>query len=266
MQTAKTASAAGTYTADFFAGQADGSLASARVVLPVVFDLLGRPASMADIGCGRGTWLKAALELGVPTVTGVDGPWAAAAGLLVPSACFVAGDVVDELGRLVAAGRRAELAACLEVAEHLPASRARDLVSGLAGLSDAILFSAAIPHQGGTWHVNEAWPDYWSRLFDEREFQCFDVLRAAFWNHESVEWWYAQNILIFARGAPAERLRGLGHTPAPPLALVHPKKFEALWNQYQGIRSSPAWRATAPARALVNVLRRWRSASSAADR
>jgi hypothetical protein len=40
-------------------------------------------------------------------------------------------------------------------AEHLPPGAADGLVAGPAALSDRILFSAAVPGQGGTGHVSE---------------------------------------------------------------------------------------------------------------
>ena len=32
-------------------------------------------ASVADLGCGRGTWLRASLDLGASRVLGYDGVW-----------------------------------------------------------------------------------------------------------------------------------------------------------------------------------------------
>ena len=62
------------YDAAFFEGQAERSLASARVVLGRVFPLL-RPRRLVDVGCGVGTWLRAALDLGADDVFGVDGDY-----------------------------------------------------------------------------------------------------------------------------------------------------------------------------------------------
>jgi hypothetical protein len=53
---------------------------------------------------------------------------------------------------------RFDLALCLEVAEHLPAAAGDSLVRRLASVGARILFSAAIPGQGGRNHVNEKWP------------------------------------------------------------------------------------------------------------
>ncbi len=80
-----------------------------------------------------------------------------------------------------AAARRFDLGICLEVAEHLPTAGADQLVENLVRLSDVILFSAAIPHQGGTHHVNEQWPSYWADLFAARHYFAWDGLRWLIW-------------------------------------------------------------------------------------
>ena len=62
-------------------------------------------------------------------------------------------------------GRRFDLVNCLEVAEHLDASRADSFVDDLCALGDVVVFSAAIPGQGGTHHVNEQFQSYWQERF-----------------------------------------------------------------------------------------------------
>jgi hypothetical protein len=85
----------------------------------------------------------------------------------------------------------------LEVAEHLSSDTAEAFVGLLTELGPVVLFSAAIPLQGGTHHVNEQWPEYWVKLFDETVYVVVDPLRSKVWNNEKVEPWYTQNVLIF---------------------------------------------------------------------
>ena len=104
--------------------------------------------------------------------------------------------------RPLALGRSFDLAVALEIAEHLPDSAAECFVESLTGLAPAVLFSAAIPGQGGTGHLNERWPEYWSRLFAAAGFDPIDALRPRIWHDERVEVWYAQNTFLYvARGA-----------------------------------------------------------------
>jgi hypothetical protein len=62
------------------------------------------------------------------------------------------------------------LVICTEVAEHLPANVASQLVSHLVSLSDVILFTAATPGQGGRHHLNEQPHSYWVALFAQLGF------------------------------------------------------------------------------------------------
>ena len=86
----------------------------------------------------------------------------------------------------------------LEVGEHLPKSSAAHLVDSLAAASPLVLFSAAIPGQGGTFHVNEQWPEFWQALFAARGYRRLDFLRPMILANAAVEWWYKQNLYVFA--------------------------------------------------------------------
>jgi SAM-dependent methyltransferase len=214
------------YTRNFYQGQQQRSLSSARAVLPLVMELI-RPASVVDVGCGTGAWLSVFREQGVDKVRGVDGPWVDQDMLLIPSEHFVC----SELDKPLPLSGHFDLVMSLEVAEHLPEQNAAAFVASLTGLGDVVLFSAAIPGQGGTHHVNEQWPEYWAALFEEQGFLAIDCIRNRVWRDEQVEWWYAQNMLLFVRRS------GLNHYPQLlgewdgharlPLSLVHPKQYLA---------------------------------------
>jgi hypothetical protein len=165
----------------------------------------------------------------VAEILGVDGDWVPRAQLLIPPGRFLAADLaapeaVSLAGRIALP---AGLAMSLEVAEHLPPAAAPGFVALLCGLSDAVIFSAAIPYQGGHLHVTEQWPDHWAGLFAAQGFRCFDLLRPRLWSDPDCDWWYAQNILLFARAGSAAEAALLQHGPpvAAPARLVHP----AVW-------------------------------------
>src|SRR3954464_13376223 len=138
------------YDEVFYSNQRDGSYKSASVVVPMLVDFF-RPGSVLDIGCGVGTWLRAFKDNGVDDVIGVDGAYVSAASLLIPPQQFRAHDLTRE----VVLDRRFDLAMSLEVAEHLPEECARQIVEVLTYSADVVVFSAAIPDQQGTNHVNE---------------------------------------------------------------------------------------------------------------
>ena len=139
-----------------------------------------------------------------------------------------------DLSRPVNAGRRFDLAVCVEVAEHLPHDSANVLIQSLCDLSDVVLFSAAVPLQGGTNHVNEQWPTYWAQRFAIHDYACFDYFRPMLWSDEDIEYFYRQNVLLFIReGATSNYAEDLTKTVesshvTQPLALVHPVKYLEL--------------------------------------
>ena len=148
---------------------------------------------------------------------------------------------------------------CLEVAEHLPFERAPSLVAELCELGDVVLFSAAVPFQFGTQHVNEQWPEFWSILFRAHGFACFDPLRAGLWAEPDVNWWYAQNTLLFARdgSAAALRLPGASRAEGRGLSVVHPESLLAnLLGLPRRYRLEAAEEEMADLRSLVAANRR----------
>ena len=212
------------YKPEYFDQLLEGSQRSARAVVPHVIDLL-QPRSVIDVGCGVGAWLAMFAECGVEDMLGVDGDYVDRGRLLIPVDRFVAWDLTTSLQL----NRRFDLVVSLEVAEHLPERCASDFVQSLTSLAPVVLFSAAIPFQRGKGHVNEQWPQYWAELFAGEGYVSRDVLRSIFWTHPDVEWWYAQNMVIYARQDSVAHYPGLaGVHSAAPLPLVHPRRFGEL--------------------------------------
>lgn len=194
------------------------NLNAAREVLPFVFSLR-QPRTVVDVGCGTGTWLHVAKGLGATEVKGLDGIYVDRSLLTIAEEEFE----LHDLTKPFSLGKSYDLAICLEVAEHLPHTAAAQLVKGLTEHSQFILFSAAIPEQGGQHHINEQWPSYWQELFATHGFYPYDVLRKRFWHNEKVEWWYKQNMLIYA---PLESKHVMGATPEEEvMAAVYPDLF-----------------------------------------
>jgi SAM-dependent methyltransferase len=188
------------YDASFFAIITSTAAASARRVVPPLVQWL-KPRSVVDVGCGEGAWLAEFLRAGCRGV-GVDGPAVDPARLLVPRDAFLAHDLERPLGDRLG-GERFDLAVCLEVAEHLSSPRADGFLDDLTGLSDRVLFSAAVPGQGGYGHVNEQPHEYWIRGFEERGYAVTRLLRRWIADDEAVASWYRANLLLFVRVIPA---------------------------------------------------------------
>lgn len=210
------------YKAAYFSDLRESSLSSARAVVPHVMRLVG-PRSVADVGCGIGTWLSVFVENGVTDVLGVDGDYLPREQLTIPQDRFRVADLAHPLDP----GRTFDLAMSLEVAEHVPAESAEGFVESLVRLAPVVMFSAAVPLQGGRGHVNEQWPTFWAQLFSSRGFVAVDAVRPQIWDDDGVAWWYRQNILIYVR---ADDLAGYPQLAAwrertcdRMLSVVHPK-------------------------------------------
>lgn len=213
---------AAAYPPGFYESISAGAVQSARLIVPALAGII-RPCSVIDIGCGTGAWLSQFADLGADPILGLDGPWVPREQLTIPNDRFTAVDL-DGLGE---PDDRFDLAVCLEVGEHLPAAASVDLVAFLVSAAPTIVFSSAIPGQGGVGHVNEQWLDYWADIFAGHGYGLFDVVRRRIWDDERIEPWYAQNIVVFAdlAGDPEllARLRA-AHAPLP-LRIVHPGVF-----------------------------------------
>jgi hypothetical protein len=161
------------------------------------------------------------LKRGVTDVLGIDGDYVSRERLQIPLDCFQAMD----LDKPLAIERRFDLAICLEVAEHLPATRAEGLVEDLVRLAPVVLFSAAIPGQGGVNHFNEQYLSYWAKFFAARDYVLLDIIRPVIWNEERCGLWYRQNAVLFAhKNNPISRLQ-----VKTGVDYIHPRHFEEIF-------------------------------------
>jgi hypothetical protein len=211
------------YSLDFYSDQRAGSQKSANVVLPLVMNLI-KPKSIADIGCGVGTWLATAALLNSEAVLlGFEGEWLQNVPRvlddLVIKFCNLEQKIIPPDGMPA----KYDLAMCLEVAEHLSKERGPTLVNDICALSDVVLFGAAIPGQGGTEHTNEQWQGYWAALFAANGYKTYDVVRPAVWDNSEVKPWYRQNALLYVHDRAAHLVKD--YRECTMLSLVHPEVF-----------------------------------------
>ncbi len=228
----------------------DMGRSSARAVLPTVLEVT-RATSIIDVGCGNGAWLAAALEAGVETVQGIDGPWIDEAWLDFPRQHFQTADLSQSFPSLK---RGFDLAVCLEVGEHLPPQRATALTQWLTQVAPAVLFSAAVPGQGGTGHVNERWQSSWVEDFARFGLEPVGDLRATFWQSDDVAWYYRQNMLLFvAEGSPAANAPSASPRAQLPHDVVHPAMWDLKRNEHPVVQALKALAG----RDRVDRLRPW---------
>lgn len=142
-----------------------------------------------DIGCGPGIYVDALLAAGEDAMGFDIDPRVRDKKNLIQASLFdlnYPGDVV----------------LCLEVAEHLPESRADDIVASLIRnvVKDGMLvWTAAIPGQGGHGHINCQPKEYWEQKFidagmrrdTDEEQKMLEFVQAGY--HMG---WFIQNLMV----------------------------------------------------------------------
>lgn len=215
------------YKKNFYKDQQKGSKQSAQEIVPLILDLID-VKSVLDVGCGTGTWLSVFKKNNVDDIRGLDGAWIDKKMLKIPNQRFSEADLRKPFNLK----KQYDLVMSLEVAEHLPKESAKAFVKSLTIHGPVVLFSAAIPSQGGTRHKNEQWPDYWVKHFAQMDYIVLDPIRNKVWNNEKVDFWYAQNILMFIKSDYLKKYPVLiaeaEKTQRRQLSIVHPKQHRLM--------------------------------------
>jgi len=223
------------YKHNFYKDRHQSTLDAANTVLSLVVDAIPEVNSAVDFGCGVGTWLSVLREKGVENVLGLEGPWVEDKLLKIPQDSLK--QVNFEQG--VKLDSKYDLAISLEVAEHLKPETAKSFVQSITNASDFILFSAAVPFQGGTNHVNEQWPEYWIELYKEQGYVLLDFVRMKVWDDETIPYWYRQNALFFVKE------QRIGDVKLPdmsgitfPGSVIHPDMYLSKMQKMYTVKGS----------------------------
>lgn len=212
------------------------NLQAPQQIVPLLVNLFN-PNNVIDVGCGLGTFLHEFQENGVKKIHGIDGAWADKQ-LLSKYISLQNFEEVD-LEQPYHNKEKFDLAICLEVAEHLKPECAPIIVETLSNLSDVIIFSAAVPHQGGMNHINEQWPFYWEKLFNKQGYKMLDIIRPIIWNNPNIFVWYKQNMFVMAKEKLVDSINAkVSSYPKNVIDIIHPELYELkcklLGDAYEG--------------------------------
>ncbi|MEX2335954.1 MAG: methyltransferase domain-containing protein [Fulvivirga sp.] len=217
-----------TYQSKFYSSRHGNTIYSAETIVKIVNNLV-HPQSVVDVGCGVGTWLKVFEKSGATDILGIEGHWVNEEEIVIAKEQFKKANLEQK----VSVPRKFDLAISLEVAEHINEPYADQFVENLVNLAPVILFSAAIPLQGGKHHVNEQWPDYWQEKFLKHNYVILDCIRPQIWHDSKIEMWYAQNTFIYISKEKLDQYQELKksyvETPSM-LSVVHPRFYEFKLN------------------------------------
>jgi hypothetical protein len=202
------------YSHDFYSDMKKASADSYSFLATWIFNYCS-PKSAIDWGAGTGELLMALQISHNVRVRALEGHWIKELPTSLPKIYYEFRDLrfpfkLEE---------KFDVAICLEVAEHLEDEYAQTLIDGICNSSDLIFFSAAIPYQGGTSHVNEQWPIYWAEKFHQAGFVLAHDPREELWDNPEVAAYYKQNLLIFERSEGNLKL-------VVPRPLIHPSLWE----------------------------------------
>ena len=146
--------------------------------------------SVIDFGCGCGHFSNRVALYSGCTALGLNGD--------IPHNAEI--EIIKyDLSKHIELDNKYDLVISLEVAEHIYPDKADIFIDSLCRHSNRILFSAAIPGQGGIGHVNEQPHEYWHNKFKDRGYKCLDIIRPLIKDKKEVPFWYRNNIFMYEK-------------------------------------------------------------------
>lgn len=152
------------------------------------------PKMALDVGCGPGIHVYAMAEQGI-SITGID-----------VDSRIIGKPLLSQESLLELNGKyKRDLVVCFEVAEHIDPQLSDEIVRNVYSIIDnggILLWTAAIPGQGGVGHINCRPKNYWKDKFEKIGLLHDDLMQK-----DIIEYcqsgmhmgWFTQNILCFRK-------------------------------------------------------------------
>ena len=182
------------YTSDYFGSEL--FVLDYTSLAKVIVDQFN-PHRILDVGCGPGHLSREFAQLGRHVVA-IDGFSSPDFHNLPVRFMRVDLNNPEQIVQTIAR-ETFDLVVCVEVAEHLRPEVSEVLTEALTTAADVVIFSAAVPNQGGHGHINLRPRDYWHSQFSKQGFVCGDRLRSILRSRDQVAPWYRMNVLDYVR-------------------------------------------------------------------
>jgi len=189
-----------------------------QAVLDEIMPYLADVQSIMDFGCGMGCWSAVLHKKGFSRFQLIDHPSIPLDKILFPDkACFLGVDLDKELPAVI----KSDLVICTEVLEHFSTKRSLELLDFITDCADLILFSAAIPGQGGVGHMNEQRHAFWHNEFSKRGYKWFDGFKPALVHQKEIPFYLRQNLFFYYKPTASFRFQGKANFTPEDMELVH---------------------------------------------
>ncbi len=205
------------YPKRFFVDNLNDSRPMAEYLAPKITKALNIK-SVIDLGCATGHWVNVFERQGVDIV-GVEGGENAKSMLVCSPEKVIFADLREPLKLK----REFDMAMSIEVAEHIEHKFVHEYIKNMTKFSPKlIMMTAAVPGQGGEFHVNEQNADYWNDILGKYEYKRVDsverliakfvqeakdeknppeIMKNHIYKHEGVyiPYWMPKNLLVYSK-------------------------------------------------------------------
>jgi len=155
-----------------------------------------QPKTIVEFGCGPGHLTRELDKINI-NVTAIDG-FSSPEFKNTQKITFTKVDLNDQKALEQFLGnKKFDLAICTEVGEHLNPASSEHLIKYLTQSAPVVIFSAAVPGQGGHGHINCQPREFWHDLFTSNGFRLIDSFRQKLRDNEKLAMWYKLNMLDY---------------------------------------------------------------------
>jgi hypothetical protein len=156
------------------------------------------PSVFLDFGASSGLYVRE-IKHRMPTIESVGYEFSEDAVKNALCSDIILADLTNPLDRVK---KDNTVGICLEVLEHISEDDWKPVLQNISNLCDVIIFSAAVPGQGGTGHINCRWKIDWIRRFNKLGWVVdIDATRSIIREIQTTihMGWLVNNVIVFVK-------------------------------------------------------------------